>query len=48
MPVVTKLSYRPPARLVSEQKNEPKPRPISTIGFGRDSSLQSFSQGQIK
>lgn len=49
MPVVTRLAYRKPARLVSEEKNEDKgPRPISMIGYDRSTQTNSFSQGQNK
>lgn len=47
MPVVTKLSYRKPTRVVQDEK-EKDPKPISQVGGGRSSSMQAFTQGMIK
>ena len=48
MPVVTRLSYRKPARLADAPPTT-GPQPISTLaGGGRASAVQSFTEGQAK
>lgn len=46
MPVVTKLGYRKPTRVATTKQEGP--RPISMVGEGRASSIQSFTEGQAK
>jgi hypothetical protein len=47
MPMVTRLSYRKPAR-IAEAPPVTGPEPISTIGGGRGGILISFTEGQQK